>query len=515
MSASAVRPEWRWERPHRGDVLAGFSVAFILVPQALAFAEIAGLPAYFGLYAAALPPIIAAFFASSRYLQTGPTAMTSLLTFGALTALTLPGSDEYVKLAILLALVVGVARMLVGAIRAGPIAYLMSRPILIGFTSAAAILIIASQIPTLLGVEAEGERLLTRAWNALTDPGSWDLVGIGLALAAAALIIVDRRYSALFPGVLIAVAAGIVFSEIAGFDGLVIGPVPTGLPPFPGSLPWSDLPSLLVPGTVIALIGFAEAAAISRTYAAIDRERWNPNREFVAQGVANVASALSSGFPVGGSFSRSSIARLAGGRTRWSGAATGLAVLAFLPFAGLIEALPRAILAAIVIVAVARLIQIRAMVRLITVTWGQSVVAWGTFIATLALAPRIDFGVVIGILLAAAVHLRREGLIRVEAIQEGPLLVLRPHGVLYYGSAPRLSETLVDQLAAQPETTRVVVDLERLGRVDYTGAMALKAFLDEAAEAGLETAVANVPQHAMGTLDRSWGEELPRLMWER
>ena len=137
-------------KPIRGDLIAGISVAFILIPQSLAYAEIAGLPAYVGLYAATAAPIAAAFFASSRYLQTGPVAMTSLLTFGALTSVATPGTSDYLELAVLLALIVGAVRIALGWIRAGAVAYLMSQPMLIGFTSAAAILIIASQIPTAL-----------------------------------------------------------------------------------------------------------------------------------------------------------------------------------------------------------------------------------------------------------------------------------------------------------------------------------------------------------------------------
>ena len=153
-----------------GDIVAGVSVALVLIPQSLAYAGIAGVPAHVGLFAAALPTIAAALFASSPYLQTGPSAMTGLLTFGALSLLAVPLGPEYVALAALLALLVGVMRVVIGLTRAGVIAYLMSRPVMLGFTTGATILIAASQLPTLVGLERGDDGLLAEAWKALTAP---------------------------------------------------------------------------------------------------------------------------------------------------------------------------------------------------------------------------------------------------------------------------------------------------------------------------------------------------------
>ncbi len=501
------------ERPGRGDLIAGLSVAIVLIPQSLAYAEIAGLPAYIGLYAAALPPVAAALIASSRYLQTGPVAMTALLTFGALSEIADPGSADYIAQAVVLALIVGAVRIVLGLARGGIVAYLMSSPVLIGFTSAAAILILASQVPTAVGVTGGEGSLVSDALRALADTAAWNWPGLAIGALAAVILLVGRRVHPLFPGVLIAVVVGLVFSAMVTSDLLVIGEVPSGFPELHFTFPMGQFWELLVPGIVIALVGFAEAAAISRTFATQDRERWDPNREFVSQGLANVAAAVSGGFPVGGSFSRSSVARVSGAETRWAGAITGFAVLAFLPFAGVISSLPRSVLAAIVIVAVARLVRIPTMVSLIRKSWGQAFVAWGTFSATLLLAPRIDLGVIIGLLLAAAVHFRRETLIRVSAHQSGTDLILRPSGVLFYGSAARLDEAFSRHLGEHAETTGVIVDLEGLGRIDYTGALALKEFLDDAAAAGLTVAVRNIPKHAEGTLNRSWGDDLTHLRW--
>ena len=157
-------------KPSTGDLVAGISVALVALPQSLAYAEIAGMPPQYGLFASALPPILAALFVSSRYLQTGPVALTALLAFGALEPLSTPGSPEYIALAALLALLVGVFRILLGLLRLGGVAYLLSEPVLTGFTTAAAILILSSQLPKVFDVSTDGDGVLADALEALTSP---------------------------------------------------------------------------------------------------------------------------------------------------------------------------------------------------------------------------------------------------------------------------------------------------------------------------------------------------------
>jgi SulP family sulfate permease len=497
-------------RPQVGDVLAGLSVAFILIPQSLAYAEIAGVPPYVGLYAAALPPLAAAFFASSPYLQTGPVAMTALLTFGALTAYGAePESAQYVALAALLALVVGVVRIGIGLIKGGFLAYFMSQPVLVGFTSGAAILITSSQLPVAVGVSPPDGKLLERAWWTIIHVADWEPETVVLSIVTMAIVVGGRKLHRLFPGVLAAVAIAIIWSMIAGYEGPTVGDVPAGLPPFSLDLPWSDLPFLLVPGAVIALVGFAEAAAISRTFAAQDRQTWSPDREFVSQGMANLASGISGGFPVGGSFSRSSVDKLAGGKTRWAGAITGLTVLAFLPTAGILSPLPRAVLGAIVISAVVKLIRLSPLITMWKYSKPQSAVLWVTFALTLTLSPRIDLAVIIGIGLGITIHLWRELAVHVETAFADHELRLRPAGVLYFGSAPQLNEALLGQLAAHPDAERVIFDLASLGRIDYTGALVLKSVYDECERAGLAVAFEHVPPQTRRILDRVWEQQFP------
>ncbi len=495
MSGPARQPATSEGKRSR-DLIAGVSVALILVPQALAYAVIAGVPPHVGLLAAGLPTIAAAPFASSRYLQTGPVAMTALLTFGALSTMSTPFTERYVALAALLAIVVGLIRVAIGVTRSGWIAHFMSKPVMTGFTVGATALIAASQIPTLLGVEADGTGLIADAWQAATGPASWSWSSILFGLGTIAVILASRKLGPRFPGVLIAVVAATAVSAAIGYDGQIVGTIPGGLPGLTLDLPWSNVGSLILPGLVIALIGFTEAAAIANIFAAEDRETWNPSREFISQGAANIASGLAGGFPVGGSFSRSSINRLAGARTRWSGAVTGLTVLAFIPFSTLLEPLPTATLAAIVITAVARLIRPQDVVHIWRRSHPQGGVASATLAATLILSPRIDLAVLVGIALAIVVHLGRERRLDIEVEVSDDTLRIAPTGVVYFGSTPHLTDRLINELAEQPEVKRLIIDMSGVGRIDYTGGNALSTVITDARAAGLEIDLIHVPPHA-------------------
>ena len=505
LSLEPVKPG---NRPAVGDLVAGISVALVLVPQSIAYATLAGLPPVHGLYAAVLPPIVAALFASSPYLQTGPVAVTSVLTLGALTTLAVPFSPQYVVFAALLAVVVGAVRVMLGVFKAGFMAYLMSEPVLGGFMAGAALLIIASQLPAALGIEAGGLGVIPETVDALTSPAQWSGETAIISALTMALILGGRRLHALFPGVLIAVVAGITYSRVAGYDGPVIGELHAALPRISLDLPWQELPQLIVPGIVIALVGFAEPAAIARTIATQTRQRWSADRELVSQGMANIAAGVSSAFPVGGSFSRTTINRSAGGQSRWSGAITGCSVLCVLPFAELLAPLPKAVLAATVIAAVIKLVQILSLVRLIDVSRAQAAVAWSTFILTLALAPRVDHAVLIGIGLGIAVHLWRERRAVVNASYDAGTLRLEVVGVLYFGSIAAFDDALLSALAAHRESEKLVLDLRKVGRIDYTGAQLIKRIASNAELADLEVQIVpGQPPQGVRLLKRVLGED--------
>lgn len=471
-------------------------MALVLIPQALAYADVAGLPGQHGLWAAAAAPIAAALFASSPFLQTGPVAVTSLLTLGALVQLAPAGSPRYVALAALLALLVGVVRLTIGLFQVGWISYLMSQPVILGFMSAASVLIAASQVPGLVGVPKGGAGVLADAVTALSSPATWSREALVLGAASIAVIVGLRRWWPRIPGVLVVAAGALVYSRTMEFQGPVTGSITAGLPHLSLRLPWSAVPALLLPGLVIALVGFADAAAIARTYATRDRQSWDPDREFIGQGFANVASGLVGGFAVGGSFARSSLGRLAGARSRWAGFVTGLTVLAFLPFADMLRAMPSAALAAIVITATWSLIDVKAIARVTRLSVSQGVVALTTFATTLLFAPRIDLAVLLGIATSLAVHAYRELRLVPNLRIDGDVIEVAPQGVLWFASAPFLEPELLWALSQYEGAKVLRVDLKGLGRIDLSGALALRRILDDARDAGLVTELVGVPVHA-------------------
>ena len=478
--------------PSVGDVIAGISVALVAIPQSLAYAELAGLPAQYGLYATALPSLLAAIFVSSKYLQTGPVALTALLTFGALEALAEPFSVDYISLAALLALLVGLLRVALGLLRLGGVAYLLSEPVLMGFTTGAAILILSSQLPKVFDVAAAGDGVLPDAWQALTSPGDWQWQALAFSAMTFVLVFGGRRIHRLFPGVLIAVIVGVVISEMGDYGGAILGELDGGFITLNFDFPLDSIGDLLLPAFVIALVGFAEPSSIARTFAAEERLPWNANREMISQGVANLASALSGAFPVGGSFSRSSLNRLAGATSAWAGAISGAFVLLALPLTPMLERLPRAILGAIVVGAVLKLINWRGLYGLLHESRLQAIVGIGTLGATLASAPRVERGVLAGIGLALGAHLFREMTVSVESERQGDTLTVTPHGVLWFASMPQVERRIRQQLAEHAEVSHVVVDLGAVSRLDYSGAASLARIVEELRGAEVRVEIVHV-----------------------
>lgn len=471
----------------RSDALAAFAVALVLVPQALAYATLAGMPPVYGLYAATLPLLVAALFASSKYLQTGPVAMTSMLTLAAIAPLAAPQSADYVALAAMLAIMVGLVRIVVGALGAGYFAYLLSQPALLGFSSAAAILICASQFPALLGVASPRRDAIPGALWLLSQPDQWSFGAVALGLGTVAIVLGARARHPMLPGVLVAVVAGASLTGLGVDVGPTVGAIGARLPLPQIALSPTAVEQLLIPALVIAFVGFAEPAAIARTFATAERTPWSADKELIAQGAANVAAGALGAFPVGGSFSRTTLARLAGARSRLCGALVGLFVCAVLPFGFALAWLPNAVLAGIVLAAVLPLVRLRALVELYAVSRAQAVVASATFLLTLLLAPRIDLAVLLGVLAGVLVHLWRERRIDVRVVFDADTgeLELTPIGVLFFGSAQEVDDALIAALAAHPAARSLHIDLRRVGRIDYTGALALHRVARDAVAGGL------------------------------
>jgi SulP family sulfate permease len=486
----------RLSGPSTGDLIAGLSVALVAIPQSLAYAELAGMPAHIGLFASALPSLLAAAFVSSRYLQTGPVALTALLTFGALSPLAEPFSSEYIALAALLALMVGIMRVILGAARLGGLAYLLSEPVLVGFTTGAAVLIVSSQLPKVFDVAPDEGGVLANAFHAVTHPGDWSGSAIAFSVVVFVLMFGGRRLHRLFPGVLVAVVIGVIVSRATNYSGSTVGELDGGFISLQFNFVWSSFADLLLPAFAIALVGFAEPSSIARTFAAEERLPWNANKEMVSQGIANLAAGVSGAFPVGGSFSRSSLNRLAGATSPWAGALTGFFVLMALPLTPVLEPLPRAILGAIVLGAVLKLIRFGELLKLVRDSPRQGLVGVGTLIATLAAAPRIERGVMVGVVLALVVHLVQQMNVRADSSLDNGVLTIRPLGVLWFAAVPKAEATVRQELARHPEAHTVLLDLSSVGQLDVTAAAALRRVCDELEGSGIDVRVTKVPPGA-------------------
>ena len=482
------------------NIIAGVSVGLVAIPQSMAYAELTGLPAHHGLYAAALPATAAAFFASSPYIQTGPVATTCLLTAAAISSVLPHGTPgEVVTIAALLALIVGATRLVLGLLRAGAVSYLMSQPALQGFVAAAALLIIASQVPAVVGLAPSAD-VVGAAVSALQAPVQWDPTTLALSAVTLVIVLGGQRLHRMFPGVLIAVVGATIFSAATGYQGPRVGEVPHALlPPLSVDLPWPRLPELLLPGVTIALVGFAEATSIAQTYAERARTAWNPSREFVSQGVANLVAGLTSGFPVGASFSRSAIGEMAGTTTVIAGGITGLTVLLFVPFASIIAPLPQAVLGAIVVASVLKLLNPTPLISAWRHSRPQGVVGFATFAATLVSLPHIEYAVLAGIGMALAVHVWREQEVRCEAERDGDSLELRPSGVIWFGAAPLFRQTMLDRVAEHRDAETIVINLSQVGRIDLTGAVMLR---DLAKGLQGDVQLAQVPSSARELVER-------------
>jgi sulfate permease, SulP family len=364
-------PLFTWARGYdrgwlRGDVLAGLTVWAVLVPEALAYATIAGVSPVVGLYAAPGALLLYAALGSSRHLVTGPMASTAALSAAAVGEMAAGGSDEFVQLTITMALVVGILALVAGALKLGFLAGFISEPVLKGFIIGLALTIIVGQLPKLFGIEKTPGDFFEQLWDFLGDLGSTS--GLTLLVGACSLVLVLglKRYAPAVPASLVAVLLGIAAVSLLDLDVAIVGPVKSGLPSF--GLPdvaAHDYLDLTASAVGVMLIGFMEALGAAKTYAAKNHYEIDANRELVGLGAANIASGLSSGMVVGGSLSKTAVNDGAGARSQLSGlVVAALTIVTLLFLTGLFENLPEATLAAVVITAVIDLVDIPALARL-------------------------------------------------------------------------------------------------------------------------------------------------------
>jgi sulfate permease, SulP family len=482
-------PFLKWPSPDaallRGEIGASLTVAVVMIPQSVAYAGLAGMPLVTGLYAAFLPSLAAVLFSSSTRLSVGPSALTSVLVGASLIGLAEPGSGEWVALAVWLALLSGLIQLGLGAARAAWVLNLVSSPVLAGFTQAAALLIIASQLPTLIGLEGP----LASLWQAAPR---FDLSALGYGAASLLFFFLSKRYTPRLPTVPLVIAAAAALSQWSGYSahGAVIGALPAGLPTpyWPGLPGWGSLGALVVPALVIALVSSLEMASSAKIESQHDRKRWDAGQDLIGQGVGKLAAAFSGSFPTSASFSRSAITLFAGARTGWatvSVAAVVLLVLLFLTPA--LYHVPRAVLAAVVVVAVSGLFKPRTLLRVWQIDRVEALTGLVTFAVTLVTAPKIYWGVLAGVVMVLAhflylrlhpriieVGLHPDGSLRDRHLWQLPplaphLFALRMDAELDFASASALERAVVEHLAAHPHVQHLCLFAQPINRVDATG----------------------------------------------
>lgn len=398
----------------RGDLIAGVTVALMMIPQSLAYAQLASLPPHVGLYAALLPAIVAALFGSCAQLSTGPVALTSILTGASLLSFADPASPAFLMLAILLALLSGLIQLALGALRAGWLLNLLSRPVLTGFVNAAALIIGLSQLPALLGiVMPQSTHFLLDFWAALEGFDTAHPLSAALGAGALLALLLLKRFAPGSPAVLIVVVCATAISAAVGYGargGAVVGAIPAGLPVLEvPEFDWNAAITLVPAAFVIALVSFMEATSSAKLISGKNSQDWDQNQELIGQGLAKIAAAISGAFPVSASFSRSALSYASGARSGLSSLITAACVLVTLLYlTPLLWHLPKPVLAAIILHVIVGLVDFRALAHAWQAGRDDGLASALTFIGTLVFAPNIQNGVVAGLLLSLALMLYRE-----------------------------------------------------------------------------------------------------------
>ncbi|MET0311691.1 MAG: SulP family inorganic anion transporter, partial [Burkholderiaceae bacterium] len=383
----------------RNEVMASLTVAVVMVPQSVAYAGLAGMPLVTGLYATFLPALFAVLFSRSTRLSVGPSALSSVLVGASLVGLAEPGSAQWVALAAWLALLSGAIQLGLGAGGGAWVLNLVTSPVMAGFTQAAALLIIASQVPGLIGLEGG---LSTLLHSPKIDP-----VALAFGLGSVVLFVLGKRHVPKLPTVLLVVAASAAIAKFTGYSahGLVIGSLPVGLPSlyWPGLPGWETLGALVVPAMVITLVSSLEMASSAKIENQREGRRWDADQDLIGQGAGKLAAAFSGSFPTSTSFSRSAITLYSGAKTGWSTvSATAVVVIVLLFLTPVLQHVPRAVLAAVVVTAVYGLFKPKVLLDLWRVDRVEAGTGFVTFAVTILTAPRIYWGVLAGVLMALA-----------------------------------------------------------------------------------------------------------------
>ncbi len=524
----------------RGDGLAAVIVTIMLIPQSLAYALLAGLPPQVGLYASMLPLIGYALFGSSNALAVGPVAVVSLMTAAAVGEIAASGTPEYLGAALALALLSGVFLIALGLLRLGFLASLLSHPVISGFITASGLLIAASQLKHILGIEAGGHTLLDLGRSLAGGIGETNLPTLAIGVAATVFLFWVRsrlkplaRRLGLGPrladflakaGPVVAVLATILLVDLLALEAegvQVVGAIPQGLPPL--ALPPFDLElwwSLIPSAVLISVVGFVESVSVAQTLAAKRRERIQPDRELLGLGAANIAAAVGGGYPVTGGFARSVVNFDAGARTPLAGVLTAVGIgLTALLLTPLFHQLPKATLAATIVVAVLSLVDLGALKR----TWIYSKADFAAMAATIAtvLTAGIEAGILAGVGLSLVLFLARSArphmavvgqvpgthhfrnVKRHEVVTSPAVLSVRVDESLFFANARWLEDKLYDMAVAEPALRHVVLICSAVNEIDASALESLETLVERLTAAGIDFHLSEVKGPVMDRLKRT------------
>lgn len=522
------------------DALAALIVTLMLIPQSLAYAMLAGLPPEVGLYASMLPLLGYALFGSSSTLAVGPVAVVSLMTAAAVGDIAAVGTPEYRGAALALALLSGVFLIGLGLLRLGFLASLLSHPVISGFITASGILIAASQLKHLLGVDASGHSLLELGQSLFAHAGDISLPTLAIGAGATLFLFWVRgrlkpllirlglgaRWadSAAKAGPVVAVLTTIVLVHLFSLDAIgvhVVGEIPAGLPAV--ALPPVDLAlwrELLPSAVLISVVGFVESVSVAQTLAARRRERVEADRELLGLGAANIAASVTGGYPVTGGFARSVVNFDAGARTPLAGVLTALGIgMTALLLTPLFRQLPNAALAATIVVAVLSLVDPGALKR----TWRYSKPDFAAMVATIVmvLAVGVEAGILTGVGVSLALFLARSSrphmavvgqvpgtqhfrnVLRHQVVTSPAVLSVRVDESLYFANARFLEDRLYDMAMASPEVRNVVLICSAVNDIDASALESLEALNERLGTAGVLLHLSEVKGPVMDRLRRS------------
>ncbi|KGA95616.1 sulfate transporter [Alkalihalobacillus alcalophilus ATCC 27647 = CGMCC 1.3604] len=525
-----------------GDMSAGLIVAIMLIPQGMAYAMLAGLPPVIGLYASTIPLLIYALFGTSRQLAVGPVAMVSLLVLAGVSTIAEPGTDEYISLVLLLMLMIGMIQFLMGVLRLGFLVNFLSHAVISGFTSAAAIIIGLSQLKHLLGVKLDADKDVFKIlFESISRVSEINPITLTIGLLSILILIGLRKFVPKIPGPLVVVVLSIstiYFLQLQQAGVKIVGEVPKGLPSL--SLPVFTLDAvmaLLPIALAISFIGFMESIAMAKAIAAKEKYKVVPNKELVGLGLANIGGSFFAGYPVTGGFSRSAVNYQSGAKTPLATIITAiLIILTLLFFTGFFYYLPNAVLAAIIMVAVYSLIDVKEAKHLFKI---KSVDGWTwviTFIATLTIG--IEQGILIGVVFSLLVFIVRSAYPHVvelgylqeekvfrnikrypEAKVDPEVMIFRVDASLYFANMTFLEDKLCERVGEKPETKWIILDFSGVNSIDAVAIHSLEEIMESCRKGDIAFHFAGIKGPVMDLLkkanwDKKYGENLRHLSVE-